>query len=41
VRRRQELVQVSQVILAKVTGGVAKRFQQLSDGRVFGLKAYR
>ena len=41
VGRRQELVQVAQVVLAELTGGVTERFEQLGNGRVFCLKAYR
>ena len=38
---RQELVQVSEVVLAELAGGVAERLQQLGNGRVLGLEADR
>ena len=36
VHRRQELVQVAQVVLAELTGGVAHRLQRGGDGRRLG-----
>ena len=36
---RQELVQVAEVVLAELAGGVAERLEQLGDRRVLGLQA--
>src|SRR5262245_14522163 len=41
VRRGQVLVEVSQVVLAELAGGVPKRLQQLGNGRIFGLQTDR
>ena len=39
VDRRQELVQVAQVVLAELSGGVAEVLHEVGDARVFGLQA--
>ena len=39
--RGQVLVAVSQVVLAELAGGIAFVFEQLRNGRIFRLQAYR
>ena len=39
VRGRQVLVEVAEVILPELPGGVPQRLQQLGNGRVLGLQA--
>ena len=34
---RQELVEVTQVVLAELTSHITKRLEQFSDGRIFFL----
>src|SRR5271169_5282523 len=38
VKGRQVLIPVSEMVLAKLAGGIAERLQQFSDGRVLRLK---
>src|SRR5262245_64385155 len=39
VLRRQELVLISKVVLAKLSGGVAERLEHLGDGRILRPKS--
>src|SRR5262249_37660564 len=39
VRGRQELITITEVVLAELTRDVAERLEELGDGRVFGSKA--
>src|SRR6185437_12564800 len=36
---RQELIAITKVVLAELTGGIAERLEQICDGWVFRLKA--
>jgi hypothetical protein len=39
MHRGQMLVPVAEVVLAELAGGVAERFQQFGNGRIFRLNA--